>query len=279
MIVTNDVQSLETALDRLSDAHAPKRRDLSSINEEPKSSWDLNTDFKMARNMAAEGWRDKADELWKQVQALALKVDPGVQESFDVSGEAVDVGRYLSNEPECMFAQQITPLSTVSIVLNIAASCSASATCLYNRGIAMAAVIHALQSSGRGVSLKVVEAVENYEGSIHTTEITLQDFGDYINPGRLAFWVAHPAALRRCIFRYNEQQSDELRERFGFYARSGYGTPTGFPKERLPEGSIYFPHITTDELHRKYGSPEAALATVVEEFKKKGVPIEISQGR
>jgi hypothetical protein len=226
--------------------------------------------------MAAEGWREKADELWRQVQALAVKIDAGVKESFDVSGEAVDVGRYLSNEPECMFAQQITPLSSVAIIVNIAARCDADAQCIYNRGIAIAAVIHALQASGRGVSLAIMEAVDDHRGNLHLTEITLQEFGEYINPGRLAFWVAHPAALRRCLFRYNEQQDAEVRERFSFYEGGGYGKPTNVPQEHIPESVVHFPYIETHELHTKYRDPQTALAAVVEEFKKKGVPIEIS---
>jgi len=276
MIVTKDLQSLETAIDRLSDAKTPKRNDLSSVSNESSTSWDLNTPFEAAREKASSGWREKADELWKHVQALALKVDAGVSERFDVSGEAVDVGRYLSNEPECMFALQVSPLASVSILLNIGASSSANAEYLYNRGIAIAAVIHALQASGRGVSLKVCESLSGYSDGVHITEITLQEFGEYINPGRLAFWVAHPAALRRCFFRYNEQQNRRVRERFGFYEGAGYGRPIDLPAENIPEGVVYFPSIETSDLHASYATPQKALATVVKEFKSKGVPIEIS---
>jgi hypothetical protein len=227
--------------------------------------------------MAETGWQERAGDLWKQIAALAVKIDPGVRESFDVTGEAVDVGRYLGGEPECMFTQTITPLSAISVVMNISARCSADAEQIFNRGIAVAAVIHALQSAGRGVALTVCESVED-GGESHETFITLQEFGEYINPARLAFWAAHPAALRRCIFRYNEQQSDEIREQFGFYSSGGYGRPQDIDVKKLPSGTVYIPFPETDVLERYYSTPELALKTVIKEFQARGVPIDIVDG-
>jgi hypothetical protein len=103
----------------------------------------------------------------------------------------------------------------------------------------------------------------------------MQDFGEYINPGRLAFWAAHPAALRRCIFRYNEQQDPEIRDRLGFKDGWGYGSPRDIEIGKLPQGTVYIPFAETEELRRHYASPRLALKRVVEEFKAKGVPIEI----
>jgi hypothetical protein len=279
MSTSFDKQTLSQAIDRLSDKHRPDRSDLASVNKSPSQGWDLNTGFQNARDLATRGWDAKGDELWKQVRSLALKVEVGVQEQYDVAGGSVDIGRYMSGEPECMVAPVITPLSAVAVMVNIVARADADAQCLYNRGIAVAAVIHALQSSGRGVSLRVVEAVTSgEEEERHITDVTLQEFGEYINPGRLAFWTAHPAALRRCIFRYNEQQSDELRRQFGFREGRGYGTPADLESKDIPEGAVYIPFPETDMLHQHYRDPRSALKQVVADFKRAGVPIEIEVG-
>lgn len=274
---SKDKQSLSEAIERLSDAERPDRDDLASVSNKPSQSWDLNTNFSQARKMAATGWQEKAGELWKQVAALAVKIDPGVRESFDVTGEAVDVGRYLGGEPECMFTQTITPMSAVSVMMNICARCDANAEYIFNRGIAVAAVIHALQGAGRGVALSVCESVGGGGGS-HETFITLQEFGEYINPARLAFWAAHPAALRRCLFRYNEQQSDEVRYQFGFQSSGGYGRPKDIDVTKLPSGTVYIPFPETGMLKRYYSTPELALKTVIKEFQARGVHIDIVDG-
>ncbi len=264
--------NLQEAISRLSSETQP-RGELASLKS-PDYTWDLSLGFAKAAEMAARGWDAQAGALWKSIFALAMKIESGVQEYYDVSGESVDVGRYLSGEPECMLAQSISPLSSVSVFINISAKSNADAEQLFNRGIAVAAVIHALQSSGRGVALVVCESVSCGE-SIHETFIQMQDFGEYINPGRLAFWAAHPAALRRCIFRYNEQQDPEIRDRLGFKDGWGYGSPRDIEIGKLPQGTVYIPFAETEELRRHYASPRLALKRVVEEFKAKGVPIEI----
>jgi hypothetical protein len=274
MNTSYDKQTLAQAIDRLSDAKKPQRDDLASTSDSASVSWDLNTGFNLARQLASEGWEEKSADLWKQVHALAVRVEVGVQEVYDVSGGSVDIGRFMSGEPECMMTQTLTPLSAVSVLMNICASASADAEHLYNRGIAVAAVIHALQSSGRGVSLRVCESVWSW-GSRHITEITLQEFGEYIHSGRLAFWTAHPAALRRCIFRYNEQQSDEIRREHGFRSGYGYGRPEDLGADEIPKGTVYIPFPTTSMLHREYSDPASALKAVVAEFQKRGVPIEV----
>jgi hypothetical protein len=257
----------------------PSRTDLASVWDSPSQSWDPDTGFAHARERAAREWEEKAAELWKQVRSLALQVEVGVQESYDVAGGSVDISRYMSGEPECLIAPVVSNLSTVAVVVNISARANASTECLYNRGIAIAAVIHALQSSGRGVSLQVVEVVKaDYSDNRHITDITLQEFGDYINPGRLAFWTTHPAALRRCMFRYKEQQSSELRGEFGFASGGAYGEPTDLKSTDCPQGAVYIPFPETSDLHRHYQNPASALNQVVAEFKSRGVPVDIEVG-
>jgi hypothetical protein len=280
MQVTTDQLSLSEAVNRLSDKERPRRDDLASHNNASSESWDLNTSFSEASDLALVGWQEKAEELWRYVKALAPKTDTGIAERFDVSGGAVDVGRFLSGEPECMLTQTVTPLSAVKIMVNISASAGIDARLLFNRGIALAAIIHSLQSSGRSVSLSVGESVQSssYTQDIHNTVIELQRFGEYINPGRLAFWVAHPAALRRCIFRYNEQQDGEILRRMGFYDDGGgYGQPRDFDPSIVPQEAVALPHLEYSNRYR-YETPERAIEHLVEEFNKQGIPINLSEG-
>jgi hypothetical protein len=276
-MISRDDMTLHEAIERLSDRHKPSTKDLASERNEEGTSWDLNTSFSQARALAEGGWTDKADDLWQFVRALSPKVEIGTAMRFDVTGESVDVGRYLSGEPECMISELVTPQSAVKVLVNISAASACDATIMFNRGIALAAIIHALQSSGRGVSLTIVENVTGGRGE-HETTVELQRFGDYINPGRLAFWVAHPAALRRCVFRYNEQQSNAVRDQFGFRDGGGYGYPNEMSETArsgdAPEGVVCIPYLKYRDEY-EYRTPEIALRTLIELFKKKNIPIEI----
>lgn len=269
-----DRMTLSQAVDRLTESNKPARTDLASERNKASATWDLNTEFSAARDLAEIGWIEKADELWQHISAVAPQVELGITSRYDVSGDSVDVGRYLSNEPECMLAQSVSPQAVVSVLVNISASAGIDARHLFNRGIALAAIIHSLQSAGRGVSLTVGESVHSDGHERHETFIEIQRFGDYINPARLAFWVAHPAALRRCIFRYNEQQDGDVRTRFGFSWGNGYGMPANFVSDDLSKDTIVIPYLRREDSD-DYSSPEKAMRVLVGLFKRHGFPIEV----
>jgi hypothetical protein len=272
--VSVDRMSLAVALERLGDDMQPSTARLASRDTPSDTLWDLGADFIEARRLALLGWTQKVETMVRQIEVLRLSMDSSISDLFDVSGEAVEIGRFLANEPECMFAQQVTPELTVSILLNIVAVCDAQAQFLFNRGIAVAALVRALQSTGRSVSVSIGVAVAiddhpSRNSQRHVTIVNIQDHGDLMSPGRLAFWLAHPAALRRCILRFNEQQPQETRQKFGFHMLGGYGVPCEIPRQCIPKDVVYIPFVSTEVLHSHYGSPERALQTLVRELNNK----------
>jgi hypothetical protein len=274
MIESWDRSTLDQAIARLADSAKPERSDLSSEVRPRSQEWDLNTGFKEARELAIAGWQEKARELWQLVRALAPAVEYGLKSAYDVTGECVDVGRFLNGEPECMLSHQVPVKNVIKVAVNISARCNAPANLLFNRGAALAAIVQALQSAGQSVSLSVVEVVssEFASGSMHETIVEIERFGDYINPGRLAFWLAHPAALRRCIFRLNEQSDASIRQTYGFHDDGGYGYPQDHPSKMKEEDVVYIPFPETDMLG-DYANPNKALRSLITFFTKAGVPI------
>ena len=273
-----DAMTLNQAVERLSPRNRPHRRDLSSEIDKAQPSWDLNAGFGEACRLAREGWQQKAAELWRNVQALALETEYGIRAAYDVSGDSVDIGRFLEGEPECMLSHEATTRNTVQVLVNISARCNAPAELLFNRGIAIAAVIHALQGAGRNVSLMVTDTVmpsnDPWSNDLHETIVEVGTAGEYLNPARIAFWLAHPAALRRCMFRFNEQQDSDVREKFGFFHGSGYGRPTDNVQAHTAEDVVYIPFPETSTLY-SYTDAKSALGRVIERFKEKGIPISV----
>jgi hypothetical protein len=288
-IVTIDTMSLEEALFRLQDDQCPKTNDLASNSLCDDDGWDFGVDFKAARTLAEEGWALKARPIWDALEIVEHSSRLRIRETFDVSGGAVDIGRFLQNEPECMFNQSLDDFPYVSIFVEIGTPCTTEASAIFYRGAAIVAVMRAIQASGRSVSLTILGSVVSKMSMLstlfpksfpieedahrHISWINLVELGEPINPGRIAFWLAHPTALRRCIFRYVEQQTEPLRDAFGFRDGYGYGYCGDCPKEFMPESAVYIPSLSSPS---SFDSPEKALRSILPHFQGKGVELHIS---
>lgn len=266
--------SMDEAIARLQPGSRPGRNDLASSQNSASRDWDLNTPFEKAADLAEFGWRERVDD----VEAYLLQIKDVLRDSWstelDVSGEAVDVGAFLEGTPECMLSFTVPQAKAVRIVASITARCDADAPRLLNRGIAIAAAVYALQCGGSPVSLTVGEWITG-GGEMFRNTVEVNPYGDYIDPGRLAFWLAHPAALRRCMFRYQEQEPEQVRRLFGFHSGGGYGRPADAPADSTDlEGAVYIPFPETSELS-KYETPERAFQTIKEILAAKGIELHI----
>lgn len=268
--------SMDDAIGRLRDEQRPSRSDLASVANDPSRSWDLNTNFNTARTLAEFGWKEKGQELERYLSIVQELTREGWHSHLDVGGECVDIGAYLEGEPECMMNFDVPVTRSVRIIANISARCSADAERLLNRGIAIAAAVYTLQANGMGVALSVGDWVSEYNagGDLHQTTVEVNPFGDYIDPGRLAFWLGHPAALRRCMFRYNEQESPAVRSTFGFHSGGGYGYPADPDVNAITaDGTIFIPFPETSSLHL-YATPQQAFDTVRKILEQQGITLE-----
>ena len=266
--------SMEEAIERLQPDRTPPRNDLASVSNESSREWDLNTPFKEAARLAEVGWREHIED----VEAYLHKVKDVLRESWgtalDVCGEAVDVGAFLEGIPECMLSFAAPETKAVRIVAAISARSSADAPRLLNRGIAIAAAVYALQCTGTPVSLVVGDWVSG-NGEQFRNTVEVNPYGDYIDAGRLAFWLGHPAALRRCMFRYQEQQPAGVRHTFGFYSGGGYGRLTDPPAgSEDGEGAVYVPFPETSALS-DYETPERAFKTITDILASKGITLNV----
>ncbi len=270
--VTHDRMTLLDAIERLDDLHIPPGQN-ASVLMEPTRDWDLNTSFATARRFAQYGWSEKASQLESYMVTIRDIARERPEVVWDVCGECVDIGRYLEGEPECMLSFSSRPIGPLKILVNIVARCGADAPRLLNRGIAVAGLIYALQSNGMSVSLWVGESVTN-EDFQHNTIIEINSCSEYIDPSRLAFWLGHPAALRRCIFRYNEQQPESIRDRMGFHDESSYGMPRDFNMAKLSQqGMIYLPFPETADLE-EYETPQKAYEAIKAIVNPQGIVFE-----
>lgn len=123
----------------------------------------------------------------------------GIDVEYNVTGDYLDMGRYMSGEPE-VFGTNINGDLTgkvVSVYINASVSASYDAEDIMLGAEKLAEVINALYVSGAKVSTTFMSAEET-----QWVEVKLNDFGDPLDPVNLIA-VASPAFIRRLCFAIN----------------------------------------------------------------------------
>jgi len=204
-----------------------------SSREKGNESWNGSPSFDAAMNLANNGWpeglakvKDMAEDIWKvigqEVQKMAFY--------YDVTGEAVDIDRFLTGEPEDMIAfteeQAVGHGKIVKIQVNNVASAGVSTTTMANRGAAVVALIDALEKLGFSCEVYTADALSSRwsgDKNILQYDVTLRGAGDVLDMDRLAFALCHPSWLRRLVFSAMEQEDEQVRRMFN--VGGSYGCP------------------------------------------------------
>ena len=123
----------------------------------------------------------------------------GIDVEYNVTGDYLDMGRYMSGEPE-VFGTNINGDLTgkvVSVYINASVSASYDAEEIMLGAEKLAEVINALYVSGARVSTTFMSAEET-----QWIEVKLNDFGDPLDPVDMVA-VASPSFIRRLCFAVN----------------------------------------------------------------------------
>jgi len=226
---------------------ADQRRAGSFASAKPaENGWDLGAGLEGAARMLVHGWNQHTDDVDETVQRELDKLQDRInkfnfeqtESLLDVSGSWVDVDRFISGEPECMWEQHMQDDNVNGRVLRIVMNCAASAfvsdAALVQRGASVVAAVTAAQAMGFNAELWVAEAVNpsGYGRSSNSTNVEMVKIKDYRDPIDMdvaMFCIAHPAMLRRVFFVLNEEHDEDHRDHFGFKPSGGYGKPSNLP--------------------------------------------------
>ena len=157
---------------------------------------------------------------------------------WDVAGSAVDVGRYLTGEPECMldFRRTRRPSPVVRIGVERAVDWSVPPDKIEAVGASVLFVVESLRTAGVPAEIDALFTVRSAKGDTMQTRVRVQDAGRPLDVDRLAYWLAHPTALRRIAFGIWEHERTGIRNLFGFVRDGGYGYPaSGFVPDDAPK--------------------------------------------
>lgn len=179
---------------------------------------------------------------------------PGIDVEFDVTGDYLDIGRYMSGEPE-VFGTNINGDLTgrvVSVYINASVTAYWSAEEVMQGAEKLAEIINALYISGAKVSTTFMSAEET-----QWIEVKLNDFGDPLDPVDLIA-VASPAFIRRLCFAINN-----------YFGQMNLGTIVDVlanHKDMLNQGedlAVYIAPGTIPNLNRT-GAVDKALSDIKE---------------
>lgn len=159
-----------------------------------------------ALRLAEDGWTTVLPEVDAEVAELRERVGDAVLTTalvpaWDVTGSEVDIGAYLSGEPECMVdaaPQQISARGRVVTFLVPAGFVHTTPhAAVLHRGVALSALCSSIIAAGH--SVEIWSGFCPYVGDMDrfASVARVVSAAEPLDIGRLMFVMAHPAMLRR----------------------------------------------------------------------------------
>ena len=216
--------------------------------------WTLGVQSPEAKRMAITGWEDDLDRTLDLVADAVTWARQEIttatwSQRWDVSGDSVDVGRYVSGEPECMrdYVRRRRPRSerVITVCASVSVSGSVSADALRRRGETLSAFVLAVAEMGYATEIWADLSLGgggrgDREGSFR---VLVKSATERLDPAVLLFALAHPAMLRKVMFGAWES----LPNHAAMGDEEMWSTNIPIPAEQdLAEGTIYLPELCSD---------------------------------
>lgn len=231
-------------------------------------AWNGNISWKKAKDYARNGWPEGTDKIaptLARVDELIAHVMPEPRMSYDVVGDAPDVGAYLAGIPENMLTTEIQEGAArmVRVCVNVGASAGVSPRAIEARGIIACALTDALERAGyrvevrAGWSQRTRDPKPNAEGALYLgTWTTLKRAEEPLSLDRITFALIHPSFMRRILFRVMELIPD--RQDRDAFTDNAYGCPCAvvgaagdiIVTEMYGHGNDWTPEILAAEVGR-----------------------------
>jgi hypothetical protein len=200
----------------------------------PAEEWNGHMDYSEALRAAEFGW-DNAPEI-RSISLPEIRTAADSQTyNYNVTGEILDVGTYLTGAPECWLEPVSEPQPTriIKLAIEIGGAQFITGAQMANRGQAIVALVNALELAGYSVELTVVRSfAKNYGFDTPCTFlIPIKHAGNALDMRRIQFMIGHPAFFRKCLFGLTEWAID-----------ASIKTTRVATQVYKPEGYIHIPH-------------------------------------
>lgn len=206
------------------------------------------TTYGEALELAKRGWPEGVERLQALRAELEQVVDKAITAkaarlNWDVTGDFLDVGRYLGGEPE-VFGSYVDDAEAhgqtrvVKLVANVSAIGSVKTESIFSAGAAVFAAVDILESLGHRVELWLGSGSEGNYGANAGKRLQvltlIKEASQPFDADRVAFWLCSNASLRRLHF--------SLETDLGFAPDYSRTTPL-----ELEEGAVVTPEVKWDD--------------------------------
>lgn len=226
-----------------------------SANNAPQSSnKQFEMDFHESHSLKeATDWAHRGySEIRPKVNSIVETMEERLSERFgeryvtdySISGSSVDMGKFVTGEPECMLEWHTEPAASIGRVVKVVvagtASSGISKDWIIARGTAVVALIDTLHKLGLGVELwwdSSIEGKRSKDGfTKYSTLVRLHDSSEPLDIDNIMWAIAHPDMLRRLAFSVQEQSKYQKEQ--GAVTFSGYGTPTELTSPKIMDFDV-----------------------------------------
>lgn len=192
----------------------------------------LDDTYRLVDNGWPEGL-SRMKTLYGNLKPVEGELADRHQMRFCESGDEVDVGRYVTNEPECMIDFDVVQVPAagriVKIIANVMASCGFSPEAIFLRGAAACMLADLVEQSGLRSEIWAVIAGGNTGSGRYDRDTAATDYRVKIKSpdqplemDRLAFALANASMLRRLFFKSMELLPEDT---FHKHVGNGYLYP------------------------------------------------------
>lgn len=165
--------------------------------------------------------RESRDQIVRELNDTTFVQDW----QYSESGAGVDVAKFVTGQPDCMFDVLPTEKKSITIGINFAYSWSYSHAQVIAAGAAVFIIAEWFHRNRYNVRI-VGDEVCTRNNKYYWLSFPIKEYHQPFDTGRIAFILAHPGFLRKVIFAVNDSTGDECREAFGFHSGAGYGNVT-----------------------------------------------------
>lgn len=165
--------------------------------------------LELARNGWQAGARDVVRALAARKTAVgARKTGSRSASRYDVSGDDVEMGRFMGGDPECMVSFRRRPTKgrvVRSVNISISNGSGVSGGALMRYAVAVCAAVQRMETSGVRVELWARRTSRASGGGGMRVAVRVKSADSRLHPAALAFACGHPSFQRRLCFGLQER--------------------------------------------------------------------------
>jgi hypothetical protein len=253
----------------MQESRAYRRESRVGVNQ-----WSGGTTWEQAKQLAIDGWKEGLEEVEKYRAQLAPFITDKILrpiQVYSVSGYNVDVGAFMSDDPECfisrIYEERNYPGKIFKIVCSISFSAAIQPATIIQRGAMVCALIDAIEFAGHRAEVFCNFAAsreEHYRDGRNKNygwfevDVKVKPSDQPVELSSLAFCLAHPAMLRRIVFSIAELEG-----------WSDFSSVYGYPTTATDKGDIYIQEIFSGTV-----PDEQAINWVLTELEKLGIDLD-----